>query len=148
MEFRISEFEVQYGEFVCVTFNLCVGMLEVFNLLLSSESKNAELRVCEHVYRPVGPTRIVFVIHLWTSKDAKTTALGTRPQYGPCAPGFPVHTRWVVFGTSITPKENDLEGLLVCEKGTSAQPRNLNFSILFYSRVLHIHSLGDWLCNS
>jgi hypothetical protein len=32
--FRIWEFEVYYGEFVCVTCNLCVGMVEIFDLQL------------------------------------------------------------------------------------------------------------------
>jgi hypothetical protein len=32
--FIIWELEVQYGEFICVTCNLCVGMVEIFNLQL------------------------------------------------------------------------------------------------------------------
>jgi hypothetical protein len=31
-EFRIWEFEVQCGEFICATCNLYVGMVEIFNL--------------------------------------------------------------------------------------------------------------------
>jgi hypothetical protein len=31
---RIWEFEVQYGEYVCVICNLCVSMVEIFNLPL------------------------------------------------------------------------------------------------------------------
>jgi hypothetical protein len=30
--FRIWGFEVHYGEFVCVTCNVCVGMVGIFNL--------------------------------------------------------------------------------------------------------------------
>jgi len=47
---------------------------------------------CEHVYRPVGPTRSVFVIHVSARVDAKIRAFRGRPQNEPCAPDFPVHT--------------------------------------------------------
>ena len=48
---------------------------------------------CERVYRPVGPMRKAFVFLLTTRVDVKTTVLWERPQNGPCAQGFPLHTR-------------------------------------------------------
>jgi len=55
----------------------------------------------ERVNRPVGPMSSVFVIQPTTWRPTKTTVLWARSQYEPCAPGFPVHSRWVVCGTSI-----------------------------------------------
>jgi len=59
------------------------------------------------VYWPVGPTRSEFVIHLLTRVDAKTRVFWGRPQNEPCAPYVPVHSSWVMCGTSITPDSGD-----------------------------------------
>jgi len=42
----------------------------------------------------VGQTRFVFVVQLTTSVEAKATEFWGRPQNEPCAPHFPVHTKW------------------------------------------------------
>jgi hypothetical protein len=47
----------------------------------------------DRVYRSVGPTRSVFVIHLSVRVNAITRGFSGRPQYAPCAPDFPVHTK-------------------------------------------------------
>ena len=72
------------------TFLLC------WHMLLLSELKSAELWVLWTVYRPVGLTGSVFVIHLTTWRDAKTTVLRARLR------DFPILIRWVVCGTSTT----------------------------------------------
>jgi len=63
--------------------------------LLLSELKSAELWVlwtrvpaCRTDAQPL-------------RRDAKTTVLWERPQNEPFTPDFPVHTRWMVCGTSI-----------------------------------------------
>ena len=49
--------------------------------------------LCDRVYRSVGPTSRVFVIHLSVTVNAITRGFWGRPQNGPCAPDFPVHTK-------------------------------------------------------
>ena len=78
------------------TFLLCRHML------LLSELKSAELWVLWTVYWPTGLTGSVFVIHLTTWRDAKTTVLRARFRDEPCTPDFPILIRWVVCGTSTT----------------------------------------------
>ena len=72
-------------------------------------------KALERLYRPMGASRSVFWSNLQSEETQKPYCSGTKPQNEPCAPGFPVHTRWVVCGTSINldQKENYLEDFVI-----------------------------------
>jgi len=80
-------------------------------LLLSRPKTHWARSLANACTRLVGLMCDVFVILLSTRVDTKTWMLWGRPQNEPCTSNFPIYTRWVVCGTSMSPDsdENDLE---------------------------------------
>jgi hypothetical protein len=92
-------------------FYFCNLYLCLHMLLLSWPKKCWARSFANVCTSPVGLMCGVFVIHLSTRVDTKIWMLWGRPQNEPCTSNFPIHTCWVVCGTSIPPDrdENDIE---------------------------------------